>query len=54
MQNFIILGQLLLREKYVAQKKKEEEKNPKNSGHFVLQQRQRVEHALGSDQRKRN
>ena len=35
MQNFKTLGQPLLGEKYVAQKK--EKNNPKNSGHFVPQ-----------------
>ena len=34
MQNFITLGLPLLREKFVAQKRKEEKNNPKNSGQF--------------------
>ena len=50
MQNFITLGQPLLGEKYVAQKKERKKNNPKNSGHFVPQQRLRAAHALGSDQ----
>ena len=51
MQNFITLGQPLLGEKYVAQKKERKKKNnPKNSGHFVPQQRLRAAHALRLDQ----
>ena len=49
MQNFITLGQLLLGEKYVAQKEKKKT-NPKYSGHFVPQQRPRAAHAHRSDQ----
>ena len=49
MQNFITLGQPLLGEKYLAQKEKKKN-NPKNSGHFVLQQCQRAAHTLCSDQ----
>ena len=38
MQNFKTLGQPLLGEKYVAQKRRrKEENNPKNRGHFVSQ-----------------
>ena len=32
-------------------RKKERKNNPENSGHFVLQQRQKAEHALHSDQK---
>ena len=48
MQYFITLGQPLLGEKYVAQKEKKI--IPKNSGHFVPQQRLRAAHTLRSDQ----
>ena len=52
MQNFRTLVQPLLGEKYVAHKRKKERKNnPENSGHFVLQQRLKAEHALRSDQK---
>ena len=51
MQNFITLGQPLLGEKYVAQKEEKKKNNPKNSGHFVPQQRQRAAHALRSNQK---
>ena len=53
MQNFITLGQPLLGEKYVAQKRKKRKKknNTKYSGHFVPQQRPRAAHALRSDQK---
>ena len=47
MQNFISLGQPLLGEKYVAEKK-EKKNNHKNSGHFVPLQRLRAVHALRS------
>ena len=44
MQNVITLGQPLLGEKYVAQKRKKEKKknNTKYSGHSVPQQRPRA------------
>ena len=51
MQTFITLRQPLLREKYVAEKRKKKKKNnTKYSGHFVPQQRPRAVHALRSDQ----
>ena len=50
MENFIILGQLFTGEKYVAEKERNKKNNPKNSGHFVPQQRLRAAHALRSDQ----
>jgi hypothetical protein len=58
MQNFISLGQALLGEKYVTEKKRNKESrgkkkkknNNKYSGHFVPQQRPRAAHALHSDQ----
>ena len=54
MQNFITLGLPLLREKFVAQKRKEEKNNLKNSGQFVPQQRLWAAHALRSDHFKPN
>ena len=50
MQNFITLGQPLLGEKYVAEKKEEKKNNSKNSGHFVPLHRPRAVHALRLDQ----
>ena len=49
MQNFKTLAQPLLGEKYVAQKE-EKKNNPKNSGHFVPQQRLWAAHAIRSVQ----
>ena len=51
MQNFITLGQPLLGEKYMTQKRKRKKNNPKNSGHFVPQQHPRAVHALRSDRK---
>ena len=48
MQNFRNLGQPLLVEKYVSQKK--ERKNAKNSGHYVLPAMPKAAHTLHSDQ----
>ena len=51
MQNLITKGQLLLVEKYVAEKERKKKNNTKYSGHFVPQQRPRAAHALRSDQK---
>jgi hypothetical protein len=48
-QNFKTLGQPLLGENYVAEKKKEQN-NTKYSGHFVPHQRPKAAHTLRVNQ----
>ena len=52
LQNFKIIAQSILGEKFAAQKEEKRKKNNhKNSGHFVPQPQQRVAQALRLDQK---